>query len=203
MQRCILFLLLFLNTGVFMTPKELYDCLAECPIIAAVHDDLFERALHSPASVLFLLGGNLLTVEAQIKAAQQNGKRIFIHIDLADGIGKDRVGIEFLARCGADGIISTRANMIRTAKDLGLMTVQRFFALDSQGVNSITEMLESTRPHLIEIMPGIAGKIIKRFTGGGIPVIAGGLIETKAEVTEALGNGAEAVSTGKEELWAL
>ena len=184
-----------------MTQKELYDCLGDCPVIAAVHETSFDRAVHSPASVIFLLGGNLLTVEEQIKTAQANGKRVFIHIDLADGIGKDKIGIEFLARCGADGIISTRANLIRTAKDCGLLTVQRFFALDSQGVNSISEMLESTKPHLIEIMPGIASKVIKRFTGSTIPVIAGGLIETKAEVTEALGNGAEAVSTGKEELW--
>ncbi len=186
-----------------MTPKELYDSLGESPIIAAVHDESFDRALKSPANVIFLLGGNLLTVDAQIKSAGLNGKHIFIHVDLAEGIGKDKTGIEFLARCGADGIISTRANLIRTAKELGLMTVQRFFALDSQGVNSISEMLESTKPHLIEIMPGIASKVIKRFTGSAIPVIAGGLIETKAEVTEALGNGAEAVSTGKEELWYL
>ena len=35
----------------------------------------------------------------------------------------------------------------------------------------------------------------------GIPVIAGGLIETKAEITTALSSGAVAVSTGKKELW--
>ena len=36
-----------------------------------------------------------------------------------------------------------------------------------------------------------------------VPIIAGGLIENKAEVTEALGLGAAAVSTGKKELWYL
>jgi glycerol uptake operon antiterminator len=62
-------------------------------------------------------------------------------------------------------------------------------------------MLENSKPHLIEIMPGIASKIIRRFTDSNIPVIAGGLIETKQEVTEALKNGAEAISTGKQEIW--
>ena len=62
-------------------------------------------------------------------------------------------------------------------------------------------MLESAKPDLIEIMPGIASKVIKRFVSGGVPVIAGGLIETKQEITEALKNGAEAISTGKEDLW--
>ena len=91
--------------------------------------------------------------------------------------------------------------MIRAAKELGIFSVQRFFALDSQGVNSISEMIDSSKPDLIEIMPGIATKVIARFSGRGTPVIAGGLIESKSELTEVLTAGAEAVSTGKRELW--
>ena len=108
-----------------------------------------------------------------------------------------------MAACGVDGIISTRAQIIRLAKDAGLLTVQRFFALDSQGLDSIQEMLKSTHPHLMEIMPGIIPKAIGRFATGSVPVIAGGLIETKAEITGALGGGAMAVSTGCETLWYL
>ena len=52
-------------------------------------------------------------------------------------------------------------------------------------------------------MPGVIGKAIARFSGGNIPVIAGGLIQTKKEVTDALGCGAAAVSTGQSELWYL
>jgi glycerol uptake operon antiterminator len=52
-------------------------------------------------------------------------------------------------------------------------------------------------------MPGVIGKAITKFSSCGIPVIAGGLVQTKTEVTDALGCGATAVSTGKEELWYL
>ena len=62
-------------------------------------------------------------------------------------------------------------------------------------------MLSATKPDIMEIMPGTMGKIIKRFSGGKIPLIAGGLVETRQEVTSALSLGALAVSTGKEELW--
>ena len=124
-----------------------------------------------------------------------------VHIDLADGIGKDKAGIQYLTKCEVDGIISTRSHLIRAAKELGLITVQRFFALDSQGVDSIEEVLHASSPTLVEIMPGIAGKVIKRFSKGKVPVIAGGLIESKPEVMEALSQGALAVSTGKKELW--
>ena len=81
------------------------------------------------------------------------------------------------------------------------MTVQRFFALDSQGVDSIQELLDNSCPDLREIMPGVIGKIIKRFANAKVPLIAGGLVETKEDVTSALKLGAFAVSTGKEPLW--
>ena len=186
-----------------MTNTEIEDRLAACPIIAAVPSARFAEAIDSPAEIIFNLRANLLTVKAQIAAAHAANKAAFVHLDLADGIGKDKTGIEFLANCGVDGVISTRGQLIRAAKDCGLLTVQRFFTLDSQGVDSIAEQLRSLSPDFIEIMPGVIGKTVARFAAGGIPVIAGGLIETKAEVTEALGNGAVAVSTGKHELWYL
>lgn len=73
--------------------------------------------------------------------------------------------------------------------------------LDSKGMHSVAETIENTRPDLIEIMPGVIPKALRLFSRQEIPVIAGGLIETKQEVTAALSSGAVAVSTGKKELW--
>ena len=50
-------------------------------------------------------------------------------------------------------------------------------------------------------MPGVIPKVIEKFAEKNINVIAGGLIETKAEVLTALQHSATAVSTGKSELW--
>ena len=174
----------------------------ECnPVVAAVTDEKWQAAIESPAQVIFYLSANLLSVEEKVRQAHDAGKYVMVHMDLAEGIGKDRAGIRFLAQCGVDGVISTRAQMIRLAKEQELITVQRFFALDSKGMESIEEMLRNTNPHLMEIMPGVIGKAISRFQRCGIPVIAGGLIETKQEVTDALGAGATAVSTGQQKLW--
>lgn len=181
--------------------EKILDCLEASPVIAAVKDKNFNQALKSPVDIIFLFGGGVLSVEERIKAAHKVGKYIFIHIDLAEGIGKDRYGVEFLSKCGADGVISTKSSLIRAAKENGMVAVQRFFVYDSQGVASIDEILASSAPDIIEIMPGIMGKIIERFSHFDTPLIAGGLIETKQEVTEALKLGACAVSTGKEELW--
>ncbi len=186
-----------------MRPEEIIDILEQNPVIAAVGDDKWEAAVQSPAQVIFYLSANLLTVAQRVREAHEAGKLIMVHLDLAEGIGRDRVGIHYLADLGVDGIISTRAQLIRFTKERGLMAIQRFFALDSKGVESMEEMLHSTNPDLIEIMPGVIGKIIHQFSHGHVPVIAGGLIQTKAEVTEALSSGATAVSTGKQELWYL
>ena len=186
-----------------MAPSEIIECLELNPVIAAIRDDGWEAALHSPAQVLFYLSADLTTVHQRIRQAHEAGKYLLIHMDLADGIGKDRSGIRYLAQFGVDGIISTKAQIIRAAREMGLLTVQRFFALDSKGMESIEEMLRTSTPHLVEIMPGVIGKAIRRFSGCGIPIIAGGLVETKHEVTEAISCGAAAVSTGKEALWYL
>ena len=186
-----------------MTAKDIILSLECNPVIAAVQDDKWEEALKSPVQIIFHLSANILRIEQTVQQTHDAGKYIFIHLDLAEGIGRDRSGINFLARHGVDGIISTKGQLIRYAKEQGLVTVQRFFALDSKGMESIEEMLKNTNPHLMEIMPGVIGKAITKFSSGPIPVIAGGLIQTKQEVTDALGCGATAISTGKDALWYL
>lgn len=187
--------------GEKMISSEIRDCFERNPVIAAIQNGMLDKVLKSPVEIIFNLKVSLTEIKDVVNKVHSADKKIFVHIDLADGIGKDKTGIEYLASLGVDGIISTRSQLIKYANEAGLVTVQRFFALDSKGVESIGDMLETAKPDLIEIMPGIASKVIKRFVGGRTPVIAGGLIETKQEITEALKNGAEAISTGKEELW--
>jgi len=184
-----------------MQVRKILQCLECNPVIAAVRQDTLPAAIASPAEVIFHLGADLMSIPDAVQAVHNAGKHIFIHIDLAEGLGKDRAAVDYLAKCGADGIISTRAQLIRYAKEAGLLTVQRFFALDSQGIMAIDEMLESSRPDMMELMPGVIPKLIRRFSSGPIPVIAGGLVQCKTEVTEAISAGAAAVSTGTQILW--
>lgn len=183
--------------------QKVLQCLECNPVIAAVQNNALQKAIDSPAEVIFHLNADLMSIPEIIRTVHSANKYIFIHIDLADGLGKDRAAVKYIAQCGADGIITTKSQLIRYAKEYDLITVQRFFALDSKGLESIEETLRSSNPHLMEIMPGVIGKAIHRFSGSRTPVIAGGLIQTKAEVTDALNYGAIAVSTGKEELWYL
>lgn len=171
-------------------------------VIAAVRTR--EELLHAASSgvrIVFHLSPDILTLEEDIKLLHNAGKKYFLHMDLADGIGRDRSGIEYIKKLGIDGIISTRTSIIKYARELGLFTVQRFFIVDSQSIYTTIETLKSSKAQMIEIMPGISKAVNKLKASVDVPIIAGGLIETAEEIKEAISCGATAVSTGKNEFW--
>ena len=114
--------------------------------------------------------------------------------------GKD-ISADFLARnTTADGIISTRPNLIRRARELGLITIQRFFLLDSMSFENV--LRQSSNADVVDILPGTMPQIIRRLTEKmPQPLIASGLLQDKSDVMAALSAGAIAISTTDEALW--
>lgn len=173
-------------------------------IVAVRTEEDFLLALKSRANTVFLFYPNILTLSKYTKLAHDEGKKLFVHIDFAQGFGRDEYGLIYIKNQGVDGIISTRTNIIKLAKSLGICTVQRFFAVDSQSVDSAVEGCKSSKADMIEIMPGTVAKVINWLKGKvDMPIIAGGLIETAEEVEISLKSGAYAVSTGNKYLWEL
>jgi len=162
----------------------------------------FEHALKSQVDVLFMHYSNILTIKSYVDACHDVNKKIFIHMDFVEGVGKDRVGLEYLKSLGVDGILSTRTNLIRPAKEMGLFTIQRFFIVDSHSVDTAVESIRIAKPDVVEIMPGVVKKKIVEFSQKvSTDILVGGLIEFEEEVNMAIEAGATAVSTAKRELW--
>ena len=102
----------------------------------------------------------------------------------------------------ADGILSTKGNLVKHAADIGLIGILRNFIIDSIAMENVNKQVELAHPDMIEIMPGIMPEIIEKLKNEiKLPLIAGGLISDKKDVIAALSAGADAVSTTKEELW--
>mgnify|MGYP000524528985 CR=1 FL=1 len=177
--------------------------LETSPVIAAVRTmEDFAFAVDSPIKIIFLLQSNILNLKEMVEHAREKNKNIFVHIDFTEGIEKDRFGIEYVAMCGVDGIISTRANVIKLAKECNLITIQRFFIVDSHSIDTAVESIKSSKPDMIEIMPGILARVISTFKNKvKVPIITGGLIEMKSDIINAIKAGAAAISTTKRELW--
>ncbi len=172
-------------------------------IIAAVRSRQdMEAALRSGVSIIFLLKTDINELAQSVKMAHAVGKKLFVHMDFADGVGKDGAGCLYLKGLSVDGIISTRASIIKSARDNGMTTVQRVFIVDSHSIVTAADTMQKNLPDMIELMPGIATKAISFFRERvSIPIIAGGLIETSDEVELAYRSGADAVSTGRIDLW--
>ncbi len=179
------------------------DNLFSHSVIAAVRTgEEFERALLSKAELIFDLGPDIFNLTRRIRAAHEHGKKLFVHLDLASGIGKDRSGVLFVKKAGADGIISTRVSTIKLAREQKIFTVQRFFIVDSQSVDTTIESCRISKPDMIEIMPGVIPKVIAKIKARlDIPVIAGGMIDSCEEIAVITQAGASAISTGNEALW--
>jgi len=189
-----------------MDKAALLNLLADGPVIAAVKDDDgLSAALESDVSVLFLLYGDVVTICDLVQRAKERGKAVFVHLDLVEGLSAREVSVDFIARhTTADGILSTKANLTRRAKELGLVAIQRFFLLDSMAIANIQRHLSPDFSDLIEVLPGLMPKVIRKVCAvAERPVIAGGLITDKEDVTGALSAGAVAVSSTNPAVWEM
>ena len=85
-----------------------------------------------------------------------------------------------------------------------MYTVLRMFIIDSMAFQNIQKQGSTVRPDLIEVLPGVMPKVIRKICRTSrIPIIAGGLIQDKEDVMNALAAGAVAISTTDEKIWFL
>lgn len=183
--------------------NRINEPIEDNPIIAAIRNiEMLDIALDSNVNVIFLLCGNILNIEEQIKRIKVKGKLVCVHIEFVEGLGRDSAAIEYLKEAGADGIITTKPNLIKDIKSHEMIAIQRLFMLDSRSLETGIKSVLDEKPYAVEIMPGVASKVIKRMKRKiNIPIIAGGLINDKEDIIDALSCGASAVSTSNPLLW--
>lgn len=175
------------------------------PVITAVKDDdALRKAIKSKHEVIFILYGDIITMNDKVNAVIKAGKVPFLHVDMVDGLASNPVVLEYIYKhfkkdCG---IITTKSQIARKAIDMNMKVVQRYFMLDSLSVKSAMDNINKVKADAIEIMPGIIPSVIQKMARQiNIPIIAGGLISTKEEVDLIMKSGAISVSTSREDLW--
>lgn len=184
--------------------KHLRRYFKKNPVIATVRGkNSFIKAIESPAIALFIIKGNILNLPDIMKDARKYDKLIFLHIDLLAGIGRDRMGVKYLAENNlCDGIVTTKSSLLNVAKKEGLMAIQRLFLLDSDALKTGEHIINKNKPDAVEILPGIVSTyFVDHVEELSCPVIAGGLIRTKQEVDNLLQKGILAISSSNQELW--
>jgi len=182
-----------------MKREEFIKLLKSSRIIAAIKDeDGLKKTLTSRCQIVFVLYGDIVSIPHIISRIKNSENIVLVHIDLIDGLSSRDVVVDYIAKktC-ADGIISTRPNIVKYAKSHDLLAVQRFFIIDSLALDNISKQI-SQSADAIEILPGVMPKIIKRIVKSvDKPIIAGGLIADKEDIINALNAGAYAISCSK------
>ncbi len=193
-----------------MDNREFISRIEQTPIIAAVKDhEGLVTALREDVEIIFVLYGDVCTISEIVDEIKAAGKVAMVHIDLITGLNNSRdVCVDFIKNnTQADGIITTKSNLIPHAKELGLSTVLRYFILDSMALTNIEKQSRTSgvKPDCIEFLPGIVTpKMIRKINKvSRVPIIAGGLISDKEDVMNALDAGAIAISSTNEEVWGL
>lgn len=107
--------------------QKFYDAMADCPVIAAVKDmEGIGQCLESEVKIVFVLFGNMCNIGGIVERVKKADKIALVHIDLIEGLSSHEIAVDYIKKnTRADGIISTRLNMINRAKELSLYTVYR------------------------------------------------------------------------------
>jgi glycerol uptake operon antiterminator len=121
--------------------------------------------------------GDIFRVLEKVGAARRRPP-VCINVDLVSGVSEDASGLRFLSG-RVEGVISTHRHVVELAKQAGLFTIHRLFAIDSGAVERGVKPIRRAQPHCVEILPALAypevaaayPELLER------PVFAGGLLK--------------------------
>ncbi len=185
--------------------QRFYDAFQDNPIVAAVRsDEDLAACLACEVRVVFVLYGDVCSIAGIVDQIKAAGKLAVVHIDLITGLAAKEISVDFLSRSTrADGVISTRPNLIQRAKELGFFTLLRVFVIDSIALSSALNARHLC-PDAVDILPGLMPDIIRTVREKtGLCVLTGGLITQKQQILQALDAGALAISTTDPAVWRM
>ena len=127
-----------------------------------------------------------------------------VNVDHVDGIYPDAAGLSYLAhRLHITGIVSNHPKILFLGKSVGLETIQRIFAVDSTGLETAVESVDTRYVDMLDLSPALVIPFLPidllRYLP--LPFIGSGLISTARQVEAILHTGAVAVTVVKPELW--
>ena len=189
-----------------MTHNDFITLLENTPVVAAIKDDEgLHRCIESDIDIIFILYGDIITLPSIIRTLKDAGKVAIVHIDLINGLSAKEITLDYLHKnTDLDGIITTKVHLISHAKQIGMITILRYFLLDSIAMENIKlQGKKSVQLDIVEILPGVVvPKVITKVKMiSKVPIMASGLITEKEDIIHALNSGAIAISTTNQKMW--
>lgn len=185
---------------------SLMTILEDHPVVASVTNaDGLDAVLRSDCQIVFLLYGSLLDLAAVVDKLKAHGKTVLVNVDLVEGLSGREVAVQYVKeRTAVDGILSSKAFMVRAAREMGLFAVHRFFLVDSMSYHNLAKQVQMSKADCVEILPGCMPRVISWVVADiDVPLIAGGLVCDRDDVFAALKAGAAAIASSNRDVWAM
>lgn len=186
-------------TGEFLARLEQSRCCA-----AIVSDEQLELALASRTPIVFVLRGNGLALGPSVRRIHAAGKLAAVHLDLVDGVRADPRGVTWLARLGADAIITSHGRLMPVIREEGATAILRLLLSRRTHLDGAFTVVSRSGPDIIEVLPGVIlptlGALMPTF---GVPLLAGGFIRSEADAEDVLKAGAAGITTTAPNLWGM
>jgi glycerol uptake operon antiterminator len=184
--------------------KSLLNVSARQKIIPVIENRTeFLRVLNAPQIFTIVLRHcNLLDLRPILDHVHEREMAVYVNVDHIDGIHPDSAGLRFLAQqLHVVGIVSSNPRILTLGKSFELETVQRLFAVDSTGLETALESVDSHHVDLLDISPALVIPYVVSHTVLPLPFIGSGLISTFQQVQSVLRAGALRVTTARSELY--
>ncbi|MGI9060478.1 MAG: glycerol-3-phosphate responsive antiterminator [Ktedonobacteraceae bacterium] len=186
--------------------RSLVSLTKQCRVIPVVESRTqFVQVLeNSHARAVLLRHCNVFDFATVLQNVYRRGYAVYVNIDHIDGIHADAAGLQYLAeRLHITGIFSNHPKTLSLGKQCGLETIQRLFAVDSTGLESALESVDTHTIDLLDISPALVIPYITLHLKMVLPLpfIGSGLISTSEQVQAVLRAGAIGVAAIRPELW--
>lgn len=183
--------------------REFMARLAASPCCAAITSgQAIEAALASRVAIVFVLRADGLTVGPLIERIHAAGKLVAVHLDLVDGLRPDQSAVRWLARAGADAVISSRGQLMRAIQREGMVAIHRLLLVRHSLLESGFAAVARSGADIVEVLPGaILPDVRSLLPDLSVPLLAGGFIRTEDEARAVLAAGAAGVTTSSRDLW--
>ncbi|WP_303871843.1 glycerol-3-phosphate responsive antiterminator [Acetobacterium wieringae] len=188
-----------------METKNTQNPFTTKPVIPSVHQrkELLYAMAETGADWIMLKLGDVNTLPQLVGHIHRFGKKVMVHQDSIKGIARDKMGIQYMANCGVDCVITMKAPCVKYIKEVGMVAAFGFFVIDSDACRTGLANVKEQQPDVVILMPGtIPPQLIKAIKSeAGTPIILGGLMTTGEQIVGAMATGVAAVATSNPELW--
>jgi len=188
-----------------LTPDQLKQKFVKQSVVPSARtmeelENIIEKSDHEMIMVKF---GDVNTLPGILDFIKKNHRKVLLHHDSLRGLARDYQGLEYLANLGVQYLITTKPQMVKSIRKLGMHPLLCLFLIDSDALRTGLKSIAETSPEVVIVMPSSVPKkaVLEIKKKARVPVIGGGMAFDEYALQMGRRNGFHAIVASQENLW--